>query len=1045
MTTREFQFSEGSSHKFWRITLDGATHTVQFGRIGTAGQTQTKEFGSEDAAVSAYDKLVAEKVKKGYVELDGEAPSAAPPRPAAAAAAPAKASPPAPPAKAAAPAPPVRAAVEPPQESPPAPSLAADPDAPREIGLEAADWMVATWRPRSPLRRPEPRPFDVQQCAAQLSKLRQVASGWVWDWKTAGIPAVVSREEAQFWLRAIKEQDHKVKPKELAAKLASGRFDGKVTRDQAVRQLKGEIRPESVPLLAAFLSPVELVRESLAADKELRSKKKGSAHGDDNFDAHALREGLQQYVLPYLSDAEVAELREIVRPELTLSLWPGIGAYSYYDLPPVQFFLAALLGAHDELRRLVETWPDDAYAGEEWVDHYHRPQDIIFGLGEARLVELHMRRLKLRLRTPADIRAWLAHTELSALDYARDSILSVTNREEAESLLAAFAVARAPEAAPHILELMLSSKAPKSARAWLDENPAHAAAGLVLLTVGRGRLADAASEFLRTLRRKGGEELIRATIARLPEEIASKARVEILDSGAAPAETFDPASTPSWLAQAAAQATAGKKSSAPAWVTPEDLPAVVVDGRSLNPEQVRVLLGALTQSPLGGSQPLVRELKARGDRPSLDKFAWRLFELWLAEGAPAKEKWAMLALGHLGSDATALRLTPLIRAWPGESQHQRAVTGLEVLRAIGTDTALMQINGIAQKLQFKGLKAKAGECMEGIAQDRGLTRPQLEDRIVPDCELDERGSREFDFGARSFKFVLGPGLKPMIREPDGKVRPDLPKPTAKDDPTLGARAMDEWKLLKKQVAEVAKTQAVRLEQAMVTGRRWQKDEWELLLARHPLMTNLTRLLIWGAYDPSGKLAETFRLTEDLTCADAADELFDLANYPEVGVVHPLHLSDDVKGAWGELLSDYEIVPPFSQLGRPILRLEGAEGTKTDIQRFKSVKIPPQTLVFTLEKLGWQRGIPQDAGIFYSHSKPFYGANVTAVVEYEEGVPVGYMEGWDDQMITRCFFIPGVWKPDMYPDHKNVLRLGEVDPVVISEVLADLTGIAAKGK
>ena len=49
----------------------------------------------------------------------------------------------------------------------------------------------------------------------------------------------------------------------------------------------------------------------------------------------------------------------------------------------------------------------------------------------------------------------------------------------------------------------------------------------------------------------------------------------------------------------------------------------------------------------------------------------------------------------------------MVRAWPGESQHQRAVLGLECLRAIGTDVALMQLNGIAQKLSFKGLKARA--------------------------------------------------------------------------------------------------------------------------------------------------------------------------------------------------------------------------------------------------------------------------------------------------------------------------------------------------
>jgi hypothetical protein len=362
----------------------------------------------------------------------------------------------------------------------------------------------------------------------------------------------------------------------------------------------------------------------------------------------------------------------------------------------------------------------------------------------------------------------------------------------------------------------------------------------------------------------------------------------------------------------------------------------------------------------------------------------------------------------------------MVRVWPGESQHQRAVAGLEVLRAIGTDTALMQINGIAQKVQFKGLKKRAAECMEEIAKERGLTRAELEDRIVPDCGLDERGSRVFDFGPRRFEFLLGGDMKPMVREPGGKPRPDMPKPGARDDAALAARAVAEWKLLKKQVAEVAKIQAMRLEQAMVTERRWSRDDFERLLVGHPLMRHLVRLLVWGAYDDAGALRATFRVTEDQTYADERDEAFDLGPYAAVAVAHPLALAAEQRSAWGELLGDYEIVPPFPQLGRPVHGLEGAERSANEIDRFKAIAIPPQSLVFTLEKLGWERGIPQDGGVFFEHSKPFYGANVTAVVEYD-GVPVGYMEGWDDQHVTRCFFVRGSTRPRCTPTTRTPCR------------------------
>ncbi len=65
---RYFEFSEGSSHKFWEIKLDGTFFTTRYGRIGTPGTETMKEYDSEEKAKKEHDKLVAEKVKKGYEE-----------------------------------------------------------------------------------------------------------------------------------------------------------------------------------------------------------------------------------------------------------------------------------------------------------------------------------------------------------------------------------------------------------------------------------------------------------------------------------------------------------------------------------------------------------------------------------------------------------------------------------------------------------------------------------------------------------------------------------------------------------------------------------------------------------------------------------------------------------------------------------------------------------------------------------------------------------------------------------------------------------------
>lgn len=77
--TRRFELVEDGSSKFWEIDQEGASFTVRYGRIGSAGQTQKKDFPGEPQARAAAAKLVAEKTGKGYVEVAaGKAPAEAP-------------------------------------------------------------------------------------------------------------------------------------------------------------------------------------------------------------------------------------------------------------------------------------------------------------------------------------------------------------------------------------------------------------------------------------------------------------------------------------------------------------------------------------------------------------------------------------------------------------------------------------------------------------------------------------------------------------------------------------------------------------------------------------------------------------------------------------------------------------------------------------------------------------------------------------------------------------------------------------------------------
>jgi predicted DNA-binding WGR domain protein len=96
MTRRRFELSEGTSNKFWEIWSEGSEVHTRYGKIGAAGQTTVKDEGDDAKAAKLYAKLVAEKTKKGYVEVGGSGASAAAVKAAPAKTAPAKAAKPAP-------------------------------------------------------------------------------------------------------------------------------------------------------------------------------------------------------------------------------------------------------------------------------------------------------------------------------------------------------------------------------------------------------------------------------------------------------------------------------------------------------------------------------------------------------------------------------------------------------------------------------------------------------------------------------------------------------------------------------------------------------------------------------------------------------------------------------------------------------------------------------------------------------------------------------------------------------------------------------------
>lgn len=567
-------------------------------------------------------------------------------------------------------------------------------------------------------------------------------------------------------------------------------------------------------------------------------------------------------------------------------------------------------------------------------------------------------------------------------------------------------------------------------RRWLLRYPEHAACALIAPALGKGGEArDCAGTALRLLQAHGHEALLLEVAARYGDPAVVEGVRAVLDES--PLDRFPT-----------------RRSKLPEWWQPRGWRRPQLhNGKALPDTALDVvgeMMGFPTAEEVYAGIGVLRELCEEG---SLADFAWDAFSAWLEAGGPSKEGWALTALGLLGNDDTARRLTPFIRAWPGESAHARAVTGLDVLAGIGTDVALMLLNGIAQKVKFKGLQDKAREKIDAIAEARGLSTEELEDRLAPDLGLDERGTLVLDFGPRAFRVAFDESLKPFVREVGeggalGARLPDLPKPKKTDDAAMATEAVERFKLLKKDARTIASQQLLRLEVAMCARRRWTPELFRLFLVEHPLVRHIVQRLIWGVYEVpeggsyGGALRACFRVAEDGSFTNAEDEPFDLPEGESlrIGVPHALEMPAAEAAAFGQVFADYELLQPFAQVGRDTYTLGEDEKQALKLLRWNGMKVPTGKVLGLVNK-GWRRGQAQDGGGIWYFTKPL-GAHKVIELHLDPGIIVGMVDEYPEQTLGEV----QVGQPSTWGELRNPQAFATLDDVAASELIRDLEAL-----
>jgi hypothetical protein len=274
--------------------------------------------------------------------------------------------------------------------------------------------------------------------------------------------------------------------------------------------------------------------------------------------------------------------------------------------------------------------------------------------------------------------------------------------------------------------------------------------------------------------------------------------------------------------------------------------------------------------------------------------------------------------------------------------------------------------------------------------------------------------------------VLTSEMKPMIKDGSGKLIKSLPDPNQSDDPELSTRAVEEWKQIKKEIKDASKTQIIRLESAMVTGRLWDKERFHEYFVKHPLLGFMARMIVWGGFDGEGNLKTTFRIDEDQNYFDQLDEPASIDGCHRFGIVHPLHLHDSAKKEWSRVLISHKIKQPFAQIDREIFLLSEDHKDTLEIRDFGK-EMKGSTFRNRVHTYQYLNGDRDDHGTVINFIKTFHTYGISVYILFE-----GYIMDREITISTVYFQKDG---------HK--VPPGEVPSMVYSEVYYDMKRITAK--
>jgi hypothetical protein len=353
---------------------------------------------------------------------------------------------------------------------------------------------------------------------------------------------------------------------------------------------------------------------------------------------------------------------------------------------------------------------------------------------------------------------------------------------------------------------------------------------------------------------------------------------------------------------------------------------------------------------------------------------------------------------------------------------------LYTLSALPGFEPVAQLSRLRLKVKYAVALRLIDRALQEAAEKLGMTTDELEEIAVPTYGLDESGNLREEFGEFTAEVKVVGTAATELRwfKQDGKEQKTVPA-------QVKEAFAEDWKELKRTIQEIENmlpAQRDRLERLLVQEREWEYEKWLQRYHNHPLLSGLSRRLIWQFRQENQSVLAAWHEGRFIDVEDRPVEGFSAAT--RVRLWHPLGSEVSTVAAWRGWLERHQVTQPFKQAHREIYILTDAElQTGTYSNRFAAHIIRQHQFAALARQRDWKYTLQ---GAFDSHNTPsLLLPRLDLVAEFWVDSATGN-EATSDMGIFLYLATDQV----RFRDHTNTARpLVDIPALVFSEVMRDV--------